>query len=241
MRQVVQCVGNTLQEGGTLAIGIINVAKLVNMRSDPLLRDSVESSDMVLTDGAPLVWLSRLKGTALPERVAGIDLMFELFKLADERALRVYLLGARRETLEGVVARARRDYPRMILVGRRDGYFSQAEEEEAACDIRDAHPHILLVAMSSPKKEIFMKRWAAMMNVPVCHGVGGSFDVIAGVTRRAPKWMQRCGLEWFYRVLQEPRRMWKRYLVTNTLFTLMALRDLFQRPAKGTHGGKAAG
>jgi len=226
MGQVVQRIVGAIRDGGTLAIGIVNVAKLVNMRRDPLLRESVESSDIVLADGAPLVWLSRLKRTPLPERVAGIDLMFELFRLADELALRIYLLGAKAETLDRVAEIARRDYPRMVIAGRRDGYFSQAQEEDVARDIRDARPHILLVAMSSPKKEIFMQRWASFFHVPVCHGVGGSFDVMAGVTRRAPRWMQRFGLEWFYRVLQEPRRMWKRYLVTNTIFLGLAIRDL---------------
>ncbi|MDO8631736.1 MAG: WecB/TagA/CpsF family glycosyltransferase [Phycisphaerales bacterium] len=229
LRQTVDRVRDTIKSGGRLAIGIVNVAKLVNMRRDPLLRESVESSDIVLADGAPLVWLSRWKGTPLPERVAGIDLMYELFKLADEHALRVYLLGARRETLSRVVQIARRDYPRMIIAGCRDGYFTPPQEEEVARDIRDARAHILLVAMSSPKKEFFMKRWAAFFHAPVCHGVGGSFDVMAGITRRAPRWMQRCGLEWFFRVLQEPRRMWKRYLVTNTVFIAMAARDLWDR------------
>jgi N-acetylglucosaminyldiphosphoundecaprenol N-acetyl-beta-D-mannosaminyltransferase len=233
MRQTVDRIRETLKSGGRLAIGIVNVAKLVNMRRDPLLRESVESSDIVLADGAPLVWLSRWKGTPLPERVAGIDLMFELFKLADEHAFRVYLLGAKRETLNRVVEIARRDYPRMMIAGCRDGYFTQPQEEEVARDIRDAGSHILLVAMSSPRKEVFIKRWADFFHAPVCHGVGGSFDIMAGVTRRAPRWMQRCGLEWFFRVLQEPRRMWKRYLVTNTVFIALAVRDLLGRRSSG--------
>jgi N-acetylglucosaminyldiphosphoundecaprenol N-acetyl-beta-D-mannosaminyltransferase len=233
MQQTVQHVRDVIRDGRTLAIGIVNVAKLVNMRRDPLLRENVQSSDVVLADGAPLVWLSRLKGTPLPERVAGIDLMYEFFKLADEQALRVYLLGATRETLERVAEIARRDYPRMVVAGLRDGYFTQQEEAEVAREIRDTRPHILLVAMSSPKKELFMKRWAAFFRVPVCHGVGGSFDVMAGVTRRAPRWMQRCGLEWFFRVLQEPRRMWKRYLVTNTIFLGLAIHELVSRHTAG--------
>ncbi len=105
-----------------------------------------------------------------------------------------------------------------MVAGFRDGYFGDSEQQEVARAVRDAQPDILLVAMSSPKKELFMKRWGRYMAVPVCHGVGGSFDVMAGVTRRAPGWMQRCGLEWFYRLLQEPRRMWKRYLGTNVRF-----------------------
>lgn len=226
MSQVVEHIGERLERGGIISISAVNVAKLVNMHRDPLLRESVESGDLVLADGMPLVWLSRLKGDPLPERVAGIDLMYELFKLADQRALRVFLLGAKSDTLERVVRIIREEYPNAMIVGYRDGYFREHEYEEVACSVRDARPDILLVAISSPKKELFMLRWSSLMNVPVCHGVGGSFDVMAGLTRRAPKWMQRSGLEWFYRFLQEPRRMWKRYLVTNLLFTGLAVYDL---------------
>jgi N-acetylglucosaminyldiphosphoundecaprenol N-acetyl-beta-D-mannosaminyltransferase len=117
----------------------------------------------------------------------------------------------------------------MTIAGFRDGYFCDGEQEAAARDIRDAQVDILLVAMSSPKKELFMKRWGAFMEVPVVHGVGGSFDVMAGVTRRAPGWMQRCSLEWFYRLLQEPGRMWKRYLRTNARFLWLGPRCVLCR------------
>jgi len=226
MSEVMSRVERTIETRTSLAISAVNVAKLVNMHRDPLLREGVESGDLVLADGMPLVWLSRLKGQLLPERVAGIDLMYVLFKLADQRALRVFLLGAKHDTLERVVRIVREEYPNAMIVGYRDGYFREHEYEEVARSVRDAQPDILLVAISSPKKELFMRRWSGLMNVPVCHGVGGSFDVMAGLTRRAPKWMQRSGLEWFYRLLQEPRRMWKRYLVTNVLFTGLVVYDL---------------
>jgi N-acetylglucosaminyldiphosphoundecaprenol N-acetyl-beta-D-mannosaminyltransferase len=229
MSEVVSCVEDCLNQGRTLAIGVVNVAKVVNMQRDNFLRESVLSSDLVLADGAPLVWLSRLKRTPLPERVAGIDLMFELFSLADARRFRVFLLGATRQTIERAVQIARRDYPSMIIAGYRDGYFDASQEQQVAQAIRDAQADMLFVAMTSPKKEIFMKKWGRLMNVAVCHGVGGSFDVMAGVTRRAPRWMQRAGLEWFYRVMQEPRRMWRRYLVTNVRFVGLVLADLFGR------------
>jgi N-acetylglucosaminyldiphosphoundecaprenol N-acetyl-beta-D-mannosaminyltransferase len=229
MSEAVCCVENSLDESRTLAIGVVNVAKVVNMQRDAFLRESVSSSDLVLADGAPLVWLSRLKRTPLPERVAGIDLMFELFSLADARGFRVYLLGATRETIERVVQIARRDYPGMVVAGYRDGYFDASQEQQVAQGVRDAKADMLFVAMTSPKKEIFMNKWGRLMNVSVCHGVGGSFDVMAGVTRRAPRWMQRAGLEWLYRVIQEPRRMWRRYLVTNTRFVGLVLADLLGR------------
>ena len=234
MAQVLGRVEHAVQSRVPLAISVVNVAKLVNMRRDPLLRESVESGDLVLADGMPLVWLSRLTGRPLPERVAGIDLMFELFKLADRHGFRVYLLGARLDTLQRVVELVRREYPGLVIAGWQDGYFDDDAQERVAQAIRAAGPDILLVAMSSPKKELFMRRWAPYMAVPVVHGVGGSFDVMAGVTRRAPRWMQRSGLEWLYRVFQEPGRMWKRYLVTNACFIGLALREiLFRRSHSG--------
>lgn len=230
MRDVVDRVERAVDRRAPFAISVVNVAKLVNLRRDPALRESVESGDVCLADGAPIVWLARLTGRPLPERVTGVDLMFELFKLADRKRLGVFLLGAKREVLDRVTDICARDHPNMVIAGARDGYFTEDEEPGVADEIRATGADIMLVAMSSPKKEIFMKRWNSHMGVPVCHGVGGSFDVMAGVTRRAPRWMQRCGMEWSYRVLQEPRRMWKRYLITNTIFVGLAIRELIRRP-----------
>ena len=140
---------------------------------------------------------------------------------------------AKDDVIERVVEIAQRDYPGIQIAGHRNGYFSSGEEEGIARSIRDARTDLLFVAMTSPKKEIFMRRWGSLMKVKVCHGVGGSFDVMAGVTRRAPSWMQICGLEWLFRVLQEPRRMWRRYLVTNTIFLVLAIREVLWRRRSG--------
>lgn len=233
MAEVLARAERALRRRERLAISVVNVAKMVNMRSDSLLRESVESGDLVLADGMPLVWLSRLKRQPLPERVAGIDLMYRLFDLANRDGWRVYFLGARREVLDRVVEIAREHYPGMVIAGGQDGYFTDAQQAEVAGAIRAAQADILVVAMSSPKKELFMKRWGDGLGVSVTHGVGGSFDVMAGVTRRAPRWMQRCGLEWLYRVIQEPRRMWKRYLVTNTRFVWMFMSELMRSSPRG--------
>jgi N-acetylglucosaminyldiphosphoundecaprenol N-acetyl-beta-D-mannosaminyltransferase len=198
-----------------LAFGMVNIAKLVNARRDPLLQESLLASDLVLADGQPVVWLSRIQGEPLPERVAGVDLMYRLLELADQRGYAVFLLGARDAVNAAVADRIRQHYPGCRLAGRRHGYFSEAEEPEVVRQIRESQADILFVAISPPRKELFLRRWSDALGVPVCHGVGGSFDIFAGHTRRAPRWMQRTGLEWLYRVWQEPRRMWKRYLVTN--------------------------
>lgn len=232
MPEVVAAIDLAVARQRRINVSVVNVAKLVNMRRDAFLRESVLAGDLIVADGMPLVWVSRLVRRRLPQRVAGIDLMFELFKLADRRQLRIFLLGAEDEVLQRVAEIARRDYPNMILAGMQHGYFRPHDEPAVAQKIAQSRADILFVAMTSPRKEHFMKKFSELMNVAVCHGVGGSFDVMAGKTRRAPRWMQRTGLEWLYRVLQEPRRMWKRYLVTNTIFMGLALREIFFRRRK---------
>jgi N-acetylglucosaminyldiphosphoundecaprenol N-acetyl-beta-D-mannosaminyltransferase len=201
-----------------LMIGVVNGAKLVKMRSDPLLRESILNSDLILADGMSVVWASRILGDGLPERVTGIDLFESLLGAAEDDDRSVYFLGASQEVLDELLARVRTHYPKLRIVGSRNGYFSVDEEPALSDEISRLAPHFLFVGISTPKKEIFLERWGDHMAIPVCHGVGGSFDVYAGKTSRAPASWQRMGIEWLYRVLQEPRRMWRRYLVTNTIF-----------------------
>jgi N-acetylglucosaminyldiphosphoundecaprenol N-acetyl-beta-D-mannosaminyltransferase len=166
--------------------------------------------------------------------VAGIDLMDRILALGRTRGFRVYLLGAARDVLEAAAARLQERHPGIAIVGQQHGYFKDGEEEEVAAAIAAARPDVLFVAMTSPRKEHFLARWSGRLGVPVCHGVGGSLDVIAGKVERAPAAWQRLGLEWLYRVKQEPRRLWRRYLVTNTLFLGMTLSALARRAAGRT-------
>jgi len=211
-----------------LLLGVVNAAKIVNARKDAELMHSLKQADIVVADGAPVVWLSRLLGAPLPQRMAGIDVMYRILEKASERQYSVYFLGAKPEVLQRVVEIITRQYPRAIIAGYSDGYFSDSEAESVAQDIKSSRADILLVAMPSPHKENFLAKWYDFIQVPVCHGVGGSFDVMAGVTKRAPLWMQKSGLEWLFRTIQEPRRMWKRYLVTNTLFIWLSLLEILR-------------
>lgn len=229
IEQALDTVDRVILQRGCLQIGVINAAKVVNMRRNPALRADVLTSDLILADGAAIVWASRLLGQPLPERVAGIDLMMGMFSRGNEKRYRVYFLGASEEVSRKVVEKVGSDYPNLIVAGRHHGYFSETEEPSVIDDIATATPDILLVAMTSPKKEMFLARAMERISVPVSHGVGGSFDVVAGKVRRAPAVWQRLGLEWLYRVLQEPRRLWKRYLVTNTLFIWLVVCELFSR------------
>jgi len=225
MDQVLALIDRTIADRGRLQIGVVNAAKIVNMRRDEVLRNDVMSSDIILPDGTSVVWASRILGRPLPERVAGIDLMMGMLRRGNEKRYRIYCLGATDDVLEKATARIAADYPSVHLAGRHNGYFTAEEEPAISDEIIAAKPDILLVAMSSPKKEKFLARWNDRLDVPVCHGVGGSFDVMAGKVQRAPERWQRLGFEWLYRLLQEPRRLWRRYLVTNTLFCGMVLQE----------------
>lgn len=202
----------------SLQIGVVNAAKLVNMRRDPELRADLLACDMVLADGMAVVWASRVLGCELPERVAGIDLMFGMLERGSVHGYRIFCLGATPEVLGRALEIFGRDYPGVVIAGSHHGYFSEQEEAAVAAQIEAAKADILIVAMTSPRKEQFIARWGGSLGVTVCHGVGGSLDVVAGKVQRAPAAWQRLGLEWLYRVKQEPGRLWRRYLVTNTIF-----------------------
>jgi UDP-N-acetylglucosamine 2-epimerase (non-hydrolysing) len=213
---------------------VVNVDKLVKARRDPRLARIVNDCALVNADGMPVVWASRLLGTPLRERVAGVDLFHALMERAAESGWRVFLLGARRDVVAEVARRYQERFPALVIAGWRDGYWKPDEERAVAQSIRDARADILFVAISSPRKEQFLSRWQPHMRVPFAMGVGGTFDVAAGRVKRAPAWMQRAGLEWFYRFLQEPRRMFRRYFVDDMAFLYMLGFELVRRRAKAT-------
>lgn len=228
-QQALDYIDQAISSKTNLHIGVVNAAKIVNMERDSELRESVLASDLILADGIAVVWASKILGTPLPERVTGCDLMFGMFERGDSKKYRVYCLGATEEVSAKVEQKLAEDYPNVILTGRRNGYFTDEEEESIAKDIGDSKADILLVAITSPKKERFMAKWNDVMQVNVVHGVGGSFDVMAGKVERAPKIWQKMGMEWLYRVKQEPGRLWKRYLITNLLFGWLILKTLVNK------------
>lgn len=232
-----RCESYILERSGAQHMAV-NAAKIVSSRRHVELKRLIDDCDIVTADGQAVVWASRLLGDPLPARVTGIDLMEELLALAERRGYRVFILGARPQVLALAVGRLRARYPRLAIAGYRDGYFSEEDEAQVAAQIRDARPDLLFVAMSSPRKEYFLGRWNARLDVPFSMGVGGAVDVIAGVTRRAPAPLQRIGLEWAFRLVQEPRRLAKRYVITNSVFVRLILRDWAHRRA---HRYRASG
>ena len=207
---------------------VVNAGKIVAMHENPELRESVVNADLINADGQAVVWASRILGKPLKERVAGIDLMENLVALAHRNGYKVFFFGAKEEIVKKVVEQYRQKYNASLIAGYRNGYFSKEEEAGIARQIADSGAQILFVAITSPKKENFLyQNREVLQPVNFIMGVGGSFDVVAGFVKRAPHWMQTTGLEWLYRVYQEPGRMFKRYLVGNTKFIKLLLRYKF--------------
>jgi N-acetylglucosaminyldiphosphoundecaprenol N-acetyl-beta-D-mannosaminyltransferase len=229
-----------VRDGRQLEIGVVNAAKLVNMRRDERLAKAVSGCDLVLADGQAVVWAGRVLRAPLPERVAGIDLFLRLLAEAEAAGISVYFLGAKQEVMEQMLLRVADRFPGLKVAGSRNGYFDDSEQQEIADAIARSGAQMLFLGMTSPKKEIFTAAYGARTGARVVHGVGGSFDILAGVTKRAPASWQRWGLEWLYRVKQEPRRLGRRYLTTNVSFLLMTARELIRltpstAPANRSH------
>jgi len=197
---------------------VLNAAKLVYAQKDPCLREAIFKSHIINADGQSIVWGAALLGKRLPERVAGIDLFFRLLREFETNKVPVYFLGARDEVLKKIIDRVSHDYQKLPIAGYRNGYFSPEEEGHICEVINRSKAQALFLGISSPKKEIFLLNNSFRLTPYFRMGVGGSFDILAGDTRRAPKWIQKAGFEWLYRIYQEPGRMWKRYAVTNTLY-----------------------
>ncbi len=207
----------------------LNAAKVVMMRDDDDLRAIISGCDIVSADGQSVVWAGRALGIPVPERVAGIDLMERLLGVCEKRGWGVYLLGATPEVLERFIGVLKAKYPHLIIAGSRDGYFDKAEYEQVAAEVARSGARVLFMATPSPMKEYFLATNLDRMGSVFAMGVGGSFDVWAGETTRAPVWMQRAGLEWCFRLVQEPRRMWRRYLVGNVRFAMLVLSEMIRR------------
>lgn len=199
---------------------VINASKVNLMNEDKELRRIVNSCPLINADGASILWAAKRLGVPLKERVTGIDLFENLVKLSADKGYKIYLFGAKENVVISVKRIFEKKYPGIQIVGYRNGYFTEEDEPEIVADMAASGADIMFVAFSSPKKEYWINKYLNQLGIPFVMGVGGSFDVIAGVTERAPKWMQDHSLEWFYRFIQEPRRMWKRYIVGNAKFVL---------------------
>ncbi|MEP6654952.1 MAG: WecB/TagA/CpsF family glycosyltransferase [Myxococcales bacterium] len=224
--ETVELITRRIHAGQRGYLCTVNVAILMMMRKDPRLQRFVDQAAMIVADGQPLIWSSRMLSRPLPERVAGVELVERLCERAAREGFGVYLLGAHQTVVSKLAERLVQKYPGLILSGVADGYFGAEESESRARAVAASGAKILVVAMGVPKQEHFIEEYWDRLNVPFAVGVGGSFDVLAGLRARAPEIVQRVGLEWFFRLAQEPRRLWKRYLTTNAEFMYLIAREI---------------
>lgn len=211
----------------TRTVVTANAAHLVTLRRNLALAVACRAANLVVADGMAVVWALRLAGYKVPERVAGIDLMTRLLKAAAEEQLPVYLLGGKPAVVEALVERLRAEH--VPIAGRHDGYFAPSQNAAIVDEIRASGARMLFVGLGSPLQEIWCERHREGFGVPVVMGVGGSFDVLTGRIRRAPRPLQRAGLEWAWRLAMEPRRLWRRYLTVNLAFLGLAGREVIAR------------
>ena len=226
MRAIVaRCLAWCREPRTTHIVTTANASHLCMMRRDAALREACQAADLAVADGMSVVWALRLLGRPVTERVAGIDLMTQLLDAGSRDRLRVYFLGARPDVVARLLAHCRTRYPGLEIAGSRDGYFTPADEPAIVADIRAQEPHFLFIGMPSPFKEVFAEQYRGQLQVPVVIGVGGSFDVLADVIARAPVVVQTLGLEWAWRLMLEPRKLWRRYLTTNSEFIWLVCRE----------------
>ncbi len=228
MMETVETIACRLKDNLFTQHVVVNVAKLVNMRKDSELASSVTECDIINIDGMGVVWGARFLGHEVKERVAGVDLFLELNVMAEREGYSVFFLGAQQEVVEKTASIMNARHPNLKVAGFHHGYFWD-DEESLVKAVKDSGADLLFVAITSPKKENFINKWREELGVNLVMGVGGTFDVVAGKVKRAPIWMQRSGLEWLFRVFQEPRRMWKRYLMTNTQYAWLLIKEKFKR------------
>ena len=222
MNETIEIIDDRITNGIFTQHSVVNVAKLVNMQNDKELHRSVNDCEIINIDGMGIVLGARFCGIDIKERVAGIDLFEELVKLSAAKNYPIFLLGAKENVVNDTKSTLLQKYNNLKIAGIHHGYFWD-DEEIVVEKIKKSGAKLLFVAITSPKKENFINKWKDELGVEFVMGVGGSFDVVAGKVKRAPNWMQRSGLEWFFRLAQEPRRMFKRYAITNIKFLFLIL------------------
>jgi len=215
MDETVARIEEHIREGGFHQIATANVDFLKNAIQSQKLRDILCSCELVVPDGMPIVWMSRLIGSPLKERVGGVDLVERLADVSSRRGYGIFLLGASESRSQRAAKVLRQRFPELRIVGRYSPPAQPLEKmnhEEILSRIEEARPDILLVAFGNPKQEEWIAMHRDRLNVPVCIGIGGTLDLLSGMVRRAPRWMQRNGLEWLHRTIQDPQRLAARYL-----------------------------
>ena len=210
-------------------ICVTNVNSVVEAKNNSYLKQITNQSDISVCDGMPLVWIGRLKGFKLRERVYGFALMKKVLEITREKGYKNYFYGSTESVLKKMLPHIKAEYPGVKISGMHSPPFrplTGTEKREIIEDINNSNADIVWVGLGYPKQEIWMYEFKDYIKCPVLIGVGAAFDFYSGNKRQAPGWMQNAGLEWLFRFLHEPRRLWKRYLVNNTIFILFMIKDV---------------
>lgn len=218
MKETVDAVEQYVLKNHPLHLMGVNADKINQCYEDEKIKKIVNESGIINADGASVVLASKFLGSPVPERVAGIDLMQNLLELSNKKGYSVYFFGAKEEILQDMLKVFKQRYPNLNVVGYRNGYFSPEDEKKIQEDIKERKPDFVFVGITSPKKEYIIQSFMDNGINTVFMGVGGSFDVLSGHIKRAPLWMQKLNLEWLFRVVNEPKRLFKRYFVGNVTF-----------------------
>lgn len=233
MNQALELIALRVASGVAGYVLTPNVDHVILAEHSDALADAYSNVFLSLADGMPVVWASRLLGQPLPGKVSGSDLVRPLLQRATHEGWSVYLLGGRAGSAEAMASRLAVDLPALRVVGvdcpQINASAADAEAHAAFSRVERAHPKLLLVGLGCPKQELWLHRFAPRLHGTVSLGVGASIDFIAGAVARAPAWMSRNGLEWMFRLFQEPRRLWRRYLLRDPAFALIVARRLLGR------------
>lgn len=214
--ELLRDIKNAIERREIMHIATANAAMLTTALSDTEFKKCLFEADIITADGMSIVWAARFLGHALKERITGIDSVWKIVRQAEEFNEKIFLLGSTQPVIEKVAKTFREKFPNLCLVGYHNGYFDR--DDDVLELIVKCKPDILLVGMGFSFQEKWIYKYKKILDIPILMGVGGSFDVIAHKVTRAPSWIQKIGMEWFYRLIQEPRRLWKRYLITNVIF-----------------------
>ncbi|WP_083484805.1 WecB/TagA/CpsF family glycosyltransferase [Paenibacillus ihumii] len=223
MQETVQYLTGVISERKPHQVITANPIMVMAALENPSYKKMMQQAELIVPDGSGVVWASQVGGDPLAERVAGYDLLHELMKEGERHRWKVYLLGASREVVEETAHRLKAQYPGTEIAGYRDGYFGPEQDDEVVEEIRRISPDLLFVARGADTQEPWIAKYKHRLAVPVMMGVGGSFDVISGRTKRAPKVFQKLRLEWLYRLIKEPTRF--RRMLALPKFVVRVLRE----------------
>lgn len=229
MDEVLTHLENAILKRTPAMVSTITAELVVRANQCQDLRKIYNNADLLTIDSFGVYYAARLFRKPAAKPVHATRLAFRFLPIMDNKAYSLYLVGAKEHILQQAVKNLKTRYPNVNIVGFHHGYFDIYNNKNVVKDIKEKKPDVLFVGMSSPLKENFIANNLKEINVPVCMALGGGIDIMADKCQLAPVWVSEMGLEWFYRFIQEPRRMWKRYLVTNTKFIFLLIKEIFKK------------